>query len=569
MQKPRREFLKITAASAAGLAIARADRAMAAWPGTGTLAVNPNISNLRVVACVDTKMMKSTPANMTFALENAAVDSARLQANMDAMAMQLANQTTADAAWKAIFRSSKAWAATKVAIKVNAIESKNMPRVAVIQKFCTVLAGFGVLPANIIIYDGQATYNGGASNYVSYFSATDTSKTPGAVSTNNSLLGGTTSAPIPGGSSANCTADIANGVIDILIDIATNKGHDLMGRATLSMKNHFGTFAPKHDINYLFNINKSDAILGGNPVRQQLCFIDSLFANKSSNMGVPDAMPCYLVMGVFAPAVDYLTIKKVREGVSGWTHDEATIDSYMTTFGYATTDPVWVLVPPADGTTNADAGAGTGGASGSGGAAGGGGAGGGTSGSGGANGLGGAGSGGTSGSTSARAGGTSASGGARTGGNSGSGGAGTGGTNDSGGAGSGANPGGAGSGGVAATGGAGTGGSNGSGSGGVAATGGAAGKGSSSSGGAAATGGTGTGLATGGSIATGGTSARSSTTASPTGGSAGTGTTGTTATGSSGGCNVAGRGATGLGAAVTLSVVVAEKIRRLLKSDDQ
>ena len=152
MQKQRRDFLKITAAGAAGLAIARADKAFAAWPSTGTLAVNPNISNMRVVSCVDTTMVKSTPAMlaaMSFAAQNAAIDSARVQANMDAMAMQLANQTTADAAWKAIFRTGKgSWAATKVAIKINAAEAKNMAHVAILQKLCTILVGYGVLPAN-------------------------------------------------------------------------------------------------------------------------------------------------------------------------------------------------------------------------------------------------------------------------------------------------------------------------------------------------------------------------------------------------------------------------------------
>jgi len=109
MKNQRRDFLKITAAGAAGLALARADKVFAAWPTSGTLAVNPTIDNMRVVACVDTKMLKTALTSMTFAAENAAVDTARVQANMDAMAMQLANQTTADAAWKAIFRSSKAW----------------------------------------------------------------------------------------------------------------------------------------------------------------------------------------------------------------------------------------------------------------------------------------------------------------------------------------------------------------------------------------------------------------------------------------------------------------------------
>jgi len=51
-------------------------------------------------------------------------------------------------------------------------------------------------------------------------------------------------------------------------------------------------------------------------------------------------------MGTFAPAVDYLTVKKVREAVMGATHDASIVNSFMTNFGYTTSDPVWVLVPP-------------------------------------------------------------------------------------------------------------------------------------------------------------------------------------------------------------------------------
>jgi hypothetical protein len=57
-------------------------------------------------------------------------------------------------------------------------------------------------------------------------------------------------------------------------------------------------------------------------------------------------------MGVFGPAVDYCTVKKVRETVMGCTHTSTIIDSYLTTFGYATTDPVWVDVPPVTGIVN-------------------------------------------------------------------------------------------------------------------------------------------------------------------------------------------------------------------------
>ena len=415
MQRQRRDFFKITTAGATGLVLARANRAFAAWPATGTMPVNPTISNTLVVGCYDAAMMKSKPTSTKFDAENAAVDSARVAANMDAMAMQLANATSADTAWKAIFRSGKAWASTVVAIKVNTIEPMNMARIAVVQKFCSVLANLGVAPANTIIYDGNTTYGAGISNYTSYFSLTDASKIPAVVSHFSDSLGGTTSAPLPDGSSATCTADIAKGTVDILINIANNKGHSMFGGSTLCMKNHFGTFAPNHTnlASYVFNINKSDAILGGTPVRQQLCFIDSLIANKAANTGQPEVMPCYLIMGTFAPIVDYLTVKKVREAVMSCTHDAATVKSFLTSFGYIEADPLWVLVPPAgsgsgsDGGTDApiDARSDETGGSGSGG----------TTGAGGAGGSAKGGSGGTSsvgsGGASSRPGGSSGSGG--------------------------------------------------------------------------------------------------------------------------------------------------------------
>ena len=566
MQKQRRDFLKITAAGAAGLALTRADRAFAAWPGTGTMAVNPNISNMRVVGCVDTKMMKSTPA-MSFAAKNAAVDSARVQANMDAMAMQLANQPTADAAWKAIFTTGKSsWAATKVAIKINSLEPKNTAHIAILQKFCSILAGYGVLPANIIIYDGQSAYTD-TSNFASYISLTDATKIQAVLSNLNSAMGGTVSAAIPGGSTGTCTANIANGTIDILINVANNKGHDLMGGATLCMKNHFGTFAPKHDINYLFNINKSDAILGGTPVRQQLCFVDSLFTNKTQNVGTPELMPCYLTMGVFAPAVDYLTIKKVREEALGLTHVDATINSYLTSFGYTTADPVWVLVPPASGGSGADGGAGGAGGSGSSGSGGAGSGGTSTSGGargGGASGSGGTASGGTSGSGGTTAsGGTSSAGGVASGGTSGSGGARSGGTNAAGGAGSGGT---SGSGGAAS---GGTSGSSGARSGGATATGGTPTSGGTTSGSAGGAGGAATSVASasGGSASTGGTSAGAGTSANATGGSSGS----TASANSGSGCDIAGgdRKVTRWGAMLAFGAVVVEKLRRLVGDSDR
>jgi hypothetical protein len=358
MRKQRRAFLKLTAAAGVtGVTLGRVKLARAAWPKTGTMEINPDISNTLVVACKDEAMVKGKPSS-TFAAQNSAVDSERVAANLDAMAMRLANTTTPDAAWKTIFRSSKPWASTRVAIKINVTETKNMPRLAVVEKICRVIAGLGVPAANIIVYDaGPESFAKETSNYTPYFSTTDSSKIPGVVSHINDLLGGTTDAPLPDGTTSPCTADIAKGAIDILVNIAINKGHIYYGKASMCMKNHYGTFLPDHDPDYLFTINKSDAIVGGTPPRQQLCIVDSLFAIKTYNNG-PDTMPYYLVMGTFAPIVDYLTVKKVREEVLKYTHDSI-IDTYPTTFGYTAKDPQWVLVSP--GTAPGDAGAGGGG----------------------------------------------------------------------------------------------------------------------------------------------------------------------------------------------------------------
>ena len=425
-------------------------------------------------------MMKSVPTSMTFDTQNAAVDAPRVQANMDAMAMALAQKSTPDEAWKTIFRSSRDWASTVVAVKVNAGESRNTARLAVLQKFSNIFTGWGVKPENFIVYDyhtGAGT--GGTSAAVtifrSSFSTTDKSKVLGVVSglpgSSDDLLGGWKDGKMGNGATRRCAAKLVDGGVDILIDIANNKGHTMFGKVTLCMKNHYGTWEPdaSHtDLNNLiFNMNKGDPIIGGDPPRQQLCFVDSMFCNKANITGSPELMPCYFVMGTFAPAVDYQTVKKIREEISKLTHDSATINSYVTAWGYTTSDPQWILVPPASVTP--DAGMGTGGTGG-----------GGTSGSGGGNaggasGSGGATAGGSGGAGGANSGGSRAAGGA--GGRSGSGGAGAGGRSGSGGGGGGRT----GSGGTTASGGGGVGGAG---------SGGAPGSGGAGSGGATASGGT-------------------------------------------------------------------------------
>ena len=570
----RRDFLKTAAAGAAGamgISALRFDKLFAQSTGgwASGMQVNPAIDNKRVICCHDVNMLTSNPVNTAFSSQNNAVNANLVASNLDQMAMQLAQKATAADAWSTIFRSSKSWANTKVAIKTNAIQGNtgNHPRVAIIKKLCDVFIDqLGVPVANVILYDANAD---ASPVYSTYASLTDATKIRATVSKYAQSLGGMVPVTIAAATkSISTVGDLVNGVIDILVDICTMKVHSgpgtsyQFGSCSLCMKGHLGTFinagtdqtTPSstglHVLESIFNINKHAAILGGNPVRQQLCIVDGLLAN-GGNSATWSVRTDRIVMGTFAPIVDYLTATKLLLDSTimaggpmpalGVTNAAIYLPQFLTSFGYAATDALqWVECTPPNWPAI------TGGSGGSGGSGG--------AGSGGASGSGGAGSGGTSGSGGARSGGTSGSGGARSGGTSGSGGAGSGGASAAGGAGSG---------GTSAAGGAG--------SGGTTAAGGTTGSGGATSGGAGGTGGaaTSSALAAGGSATTGGTSAGTGTSVSATGGSSGTATA--TSANSGGGCDVAGvdRRATRWGAMLAFGAVVAEKLRRLVSSGDR
>ena len=540
------------------------------------LQVNPAIDNKRVICCHDTSMLSSTPTNTSFTSQNAAANATLIASNLDQMAMQLAQKATAADAWSTIFRSSKPWASTKVAIKTNAIlgTNGNHPRVAVIKKICDVFVDqFGVPAANIILYDANSD---ASSCYSSYASLTDATKIRATVSKYAQSLGGMVPVTITASTKTmSGVADLVNGVIDILVDIAIVKRHSgpgtsyLYGSCSLCMKNHLGTFinsgtdnAPSstglHNIDAICNINKHPAILGGNPVRQQLCIVDGLLANGNGAGGSFDTRVDRMVMGTFAPIVDYLTAMRIMKDVMGKPDANNNVPKFLTNFDYAETDALqWVEYvpgsqPPIGGNTGS-----TGGTTGSGG----------TTSTGGTTGTGGTSpAGGTTGTGgSPRSGGTTGTGGTPRGGTTG-----TGGTSPTGGTTS--------TGGTSATGG-----TTSAGTGGTGATGGTPRAGGSMTGGtttssaAGGTGGTATSVApaSGGSMATGGTSAGAGTIASSVGGS--TGSTNPTTSApviggkSGGGCAVAGvnRRVTRWGAMLAFGAVLAEKLRRLVSGNDR
>jgi hypothetical protein len=113
------------------------------------------------------------------------------------------------------------------------------------------------------------------------------------------------------------------------------------------MKNHLGTFNNSsgvngatglHSVDAICEINQHSAVIGGTPTRQQLCIVDALLANGKTPGGSPDTRVDRLVMGVFAPIVDYLTAMKILKGVMNKTDKNNNVPKFVTSFGYTETD---------------------------------------------------------------------------------------------------------------------------------------------------------------------------------------------------------------------------------------
>lgn len=355
-KQERRDFLKASAAGAAALSLGgilpKQARA-APLPGLAWvdgMQINPFIDNLRVVAVNDPAMIGAGTTG-TFQSLNEHVNSALVGFNLDKMAMALADKTDAKTAWINIFQkpAGKTWSQVQVAIKVNCLDDNDQPRLAILDKICRVLNAIGttgdpgVPYENITIFDPSQNCSG------FYGSAYSKSKLPAGVVAANGL-GGSRTVTLPGGNTTLRAGRLMDGTVDILINMAVNKGHDQAdkGHTTLTLKNHYGTFItqpssyPRPDgcanLSYLTDINKSVAIVGGTPVRQQLCIVDSLWAmvnGPSNGTLVPNNR---LIMGTFSGAVDYLVARKIREGVMRVTNQTSSaIDGFLTSFGYSLT----------------------------------------------------------------------------------------------------------------------------------------------------------------------------------------------------------------------------------------
>jgi hypothetical protein len=219
----------------------------------------------------------------------------------------------------------------------------------------------GVQPSNITLYD--ATDDASAC-YTSFVSLTDKTKIRANVSVKAQSLGGMTPVTLTKASKpTSCVADLVNGAIDILVDIAVCKIHSgpgtsyLYGSCSLCMKNHLGTFnnadgkngaTGLHSVEAICEINQHDAIIGGTPVRQQLCIVDSLVANANNAGGSFDTRVDRLVMGTCAPTVDYLTAMKILKDVLDRPDRNNKLPIFLTSFGYTEADVQnsWIQYTP-------------------------------------------------------------------------------------------------------------------------------------------------------------------------------------------------------------------------------
>jgi hypothetical protein len=341
IQEGRRDFLKASAAGAAGLAISGASTGMAATSSsagawTDGMQVHPTINNLRVVCAHDARLANINTYN----------DDAVANELMDKLAVALAQKHTPDEAWASIFRkpASKTWAQVKVGLKA-AFEGLSFTMF----KMAKELNKLGVPYTNMYYFDCNTS---GSSRIGA--SSTPPGNMPAGMNWSGNAgsaidkLHGTIDTPVPfnGGTvQMKCCTDIANGTIDILVS-PDYAGHDHganFGGANLTCKNLYGVFDGWKSLNQLHGnggaipndgltgtlaLQKSIAMLkDNNPPCLQLSFMNAIGGGVNR-----------ICMGTFSPIVDYLTFVKIRYPLLGKALNTAVWRRFYTEFGYKDAD---------------------------------------------------------------------------------------------------------------------------------------------------------------------------------------------------------------------------------------
>jgi hypothetical protein len=361
--KSRRNFLKASAAGAAGLALvgpglkkaSAADLPVKLIP-LSTTKINQDIDNLRVAYITDAAMVRSNVwgSFVNFCDPNGTVNGAVypvIKSNMDKLACALANKADAGDAWSTIFKLApgKSWGTAKAAIKINSIGGATdcvHASVPILAKVIEVLIGKGMPAGNIVVFDMTKT---GAKDIYSRWRGTALPAgivfggvNPDPASNNNIYT-----AKFPAGYSMDASQCIDG--VDIYVNIANNKGHDQTNNysgVTMSLKNNFGTVCFGHNgMDQLAASNSCDYIIGNPsatmPAKQQLCIVDSLFLGNAGDWagGTQNGNNANsIVMGTFAGAVDYVATKVIRIPKIPGGINSGIVDQFLTKFGYTTAD---------------------------------------------------------------------------------------------------------------------------------------------------------------------------------------------------------------------------------------
>jgi hypothetical protein len=249
----RRDFMKRSAAASAVLA----------GGSLGTLVAAPRrtleIPKGRAVCCHDSAMDGN---------------SSRYADNMDEMARRLTGESTALAAWNAIF--SPVDSDKKIGIVINQNLGRPDP---IIEKLVAELTRKGAQLGNIMVYCGGTKFG-------------------------------------KGGTSGNFSRTEA----DLYISLGFNRGHPgdhgfAFGKYTMSAKCHYGTWSPG-GWDQLQNVNVN--WMGD---KQMLAMIDSVYAD--SHMGSGSQRLDLIAMGIMAGALDHQFAVNERVPL-GWQHDDST-----------------------------------------------------------------------------------------------------------------------------------------------------------------------------------------------------------------------------------------------------
>jgi hypothetical protein len=318
----------------------------------GAAQIHPNISPLRVAGIRDAGMIRGEAVPAAWAEQEKLVEWDVVAANMDRVAMTLAEESTAADAWKKILikPAGKSWGDVIVAIKTNNIAEQHT-RSAVMSKLCNVLVDtIGVKPSNVYIYD--ACHGRDLTRKSPFTGLPEGVNVAGQWGSYNTRVD--VPEPYRGGDhKAACLDHLVKGEVDILINLALCKGHGgQFGKFTMCMKNHFGTFNPRlsHQggggADYLIGINKSPLLLGdldprtGNVLfpRQQLCIIDALWGSEPGPQGPPTAQLNSIIMGTCNPVMDYVTATHLRQDTMGWGINNQVAERMLDEFGFSPSD---------------------------------------------------------------------------------------------------------------------------------------------------------------------------------------------------------------------------------------